>query len=191
MKGVRANHRDLWQAAIGGNLLHFIRTRIPREFWLAPLFPSGLGLLHLACVGDNSDAAKFLIVAGADVNAVLDGEKLLSQIAVEKRRPKILELLCAAGATLRTNALQDAFLKSIKCARVLIANGHRMDCSRIFDIPLPLIAFQRGVLACRSVVAAFLRVRRRAGLWHWDKFLLAHISHAVWATRYESEEWAK
>lgn len=179
--------REAYTAARHQRLLEYLRKEVPRERWTQTNF-RGWTFAHSACLVGNLDALRMLLAAGCNPSAEADGTPCL-RIAVAGSNATAVELLLAAGATLYPAALTECFRTSLHCARILIANGSRMDVNDIFNIPLPLIAFQRGVIRCRTTVTAMLRVRRVAQLFHWDKFLLAYISHAIWATRYD-ESWA-
>ena len=187
----------LFAAAREGKLLEYLRKNIPRDQWTAEVAQSWTAT-HFACLFEsNRDALAVLLGAGADANAAARFDKpgqptrtvTCLEMAVKESNCGGVELLLAAGAALYPEALADSYSRSQKCTRILIANGARMNLDDIFNIPLPLIAFQRGILRCRAAVVAMLRVRRAGQLWRWDKYLLAYISHAIWATRYE-ECWA-
>ena len=118
-----------------------------------------------------------------DVNAS-SGSKTPLILAIEWRQPTMLELLCAAGT--KPQGLDLALLYCGGTARVLIANGARLrevrQDRRRYITP-ELEAFERGVLRCRMIVVAMLRVKKAGNLWRWDKFLLREVAYAVWATR--------
>lgn len=186
---------SLFENGHAGTIFKLLKEKVPRERWTEKL-PLGWSFLHFVCLGKNIDACKALIAAGADVNAVALSEDDVHRITciattVQRNQPEMLELLITAGAVFDNALLEESFhLDSDECARVLIANGARLNLERIYSFPLQLISFQSGVLACRSAVVSLLRVRRAAKLWHWDKYLLAYVAHTVWATRYE-ENWSK
>ncbi len=119
--------------------------------------------------------------------------------AVRDRRPRALELLCAAGADLRArdvgddSPLDDAFQQlpnhgDDACVRVLVANGVRLSTVSVEyrpNITPQVEAFERGVLRCRAAVVAMLHVKRASGkLPNWDRFLLRTLALDVWTTRH-------
>ena len=122
-----------------------------------------------------------------------------AHLVAARLQPRVLEVLCAAGADLRARAKQGqspidhALMRSSKdggeTVRVLVANGVRLStvCEHVCCYITPALeAFERGVLRCRVAVVAMLRVKRASGqLVRWDKFLLAEIALCIWSTRYD------
>lgn len=156
-------------------------------------------LLHYACCGPNVAAAVALLKSRrVGVNLLNTWDNTPARQAIFFSQSRMLEVLCAAGANLRARnhngdaPIDDALIfadkDNGKTMRVLVANGVRLSTanedSREYITP-ELVAFERGVLHCRSVVAAMLRVKRVGQLWRWDKFLLRELAYAVWATRYD------
>ena len=171
---------------------------LPRTRW-AERDKYGFTLLHLACRGPNVAAVVALVQSGlVDVDARSQGKNTPAHWASSWVQPRVLEVLCAAGADLRaTNrigrapidlALTEAKADGGETARVLVANGARLsavpDDRRDFITP-ELEAFERGVLHCRAAVVAMLRVKRAGQLVRWDKFLLLELAVCTWATRYD------
>lgn len=159
----------------------------------------GRTFLHLAATGGNLNALVALIRSGANVNARDRWQSTPVHYAAI-RQPRELEVLCAVGADLRTcnrwcySALDSSIVNGAEaCARVLVANGVRLSTANEREhrfITPKLEAFERGVLRCRTAVVAMLRVKRKADLFWWDKFLLRELAYAIWATRYD-KQWQK
>ncbi len=173
-------------------------AKLPRERW-AERDEAGLTLLHHACRGPNVAAVVALVQSGlVDVNARNSWGRTPVHDAASYKQPRVLEVLCAAGADLRARdghgttpidrALIRAEVDGGKTARVLVANGVRLstvhEVRRKYITP-ELEAFEHGVLCCRAAVVAMLRVKRAAKLWMWDKFLLAEMAVCIWSTRYD------
>lgn len=194
---------DAYYAACDGTLRAYLET-IPSNRWTEKH-------LNLACIHDgNADAVKMLIARGFDVNNKASFPLIFSPVM--NAQPRITEALCAAGADLtRRDAHGNTALQAIlhimeilgkqalDTARVLVANGARISTTQLVyvgcDVRIPinasaavesLLALERCVDRCRSVVVALLVVKDAGRLWRWDRFLLAHISHAVWSTRAEN-----
>lgn len=140
-----------------------------------------------------------LLASGlVDVNARNTWGVTPAHYAAEAQPPRILKVLCAAGADLRARSNSgltplDVALHHMgyACVRVLVANGVRLHTVHGYlrrRITPELWAFERGVLRCRAAVVAMLRVKRKANLFVWDKFLLREMAYAIWATRC-NEQW--
>lgn len=186
-------------AASEGRLMTLLKT-LPRARW-SDRDPDGQTLLHYACQGDNATAARALFSAGLHMNACCNGDLATpAHVAAASTQPLVLEVLCAAGADVRAPdcnghapldyALdsweRERFPLAAECLRVLVANGVRLASAAdefAFAITPALVAFERGVLQCRAVVVALLRVKRAGRLVHWDKYLLAALAVDVWSTR--------
>ena len=177
-------------------------VKLPRERW-AERDENGRTLLHYACRGPNVAAVVALVQSGlVDVNVRTKWELMPALFAAVKVQPRVMEVLCAAGADLRAHndngdapidsALMNAHEDDGKSVRVLMANGVRLSTVNEYrrDLITPALeAFERGVLCCRAAVVAMLCVKRASGqLWMWDKFLLLEIALCIWSTRY-AEEW--
>lgn len=172
---------------------------VPPERWTERGY-RGRTFLHSACQGDNVAAVVALLAHGLDVNAQTESGSTPAHFAILFGQPRVLETLCAAGASLRAedrdgySPVDEALLRlprAADCLRILVSNGVRLrnvreDCRHL--IPPQLQTLENGVLACRSAVVAFMRVKRVAHLPRWDKFLLAYIAQQVWITRC-SKEW--
>lgn len=174
--------------------------QIPREHWGAVTY-YGMSLLHLACRGPNLAAVVALLQCElVDMDKRADGGWTSVHAAAGWSEPRVLEVLCAAGAKLH---IQDSDNETpIEWAlwdhdgtgetlRVLVANGVRLrtvhEDHRHLITP-KLKAFERGVLRCRAAVVAMLRAKKAANLYHVDKFLMRELAYAMWATRTD-EQW--
>ena len=189
---------DLYREGQLGQLMELLST-LPRERW-AERNNYGSTFLHYVCCGPNMSAVVALVQSGlVDVNARSIRGSTPAHYAASHMQHRALEVLCATGADLRARDTDGyAPIDNAICAnskgetvRVLVANGVRLSTvreDRRSYITPELEAFERGVLRCRSVTVALLRVKKAANLWRWDKFLLKEVAIAVWATRYE-EEW--
>lgn len=183
------------EAGVEGRFMELL-VKLPRARW-AEQDSLGNSLLHYACSGPNVAAVMALLQSGlVDVNVGNKGENTPAHVAAAWRQPRVLEVLCAAGADLRVCdeddhapidcALSNAQQDGGKTVRVLVANGVRLstvsDYRRRFITP-ELKAFERGVLCCRAAVVVMLRVKKAANLYHVDKFLMRELAFAMWATR--------
>lgn len=185
-------HNVVHVQARSGTLKSFILKNIPTEQWNSPIDDRGAYLIQFACLYDDTAVVAMLINAKVNINVVqvpyTDTRPI--QLAIARANHRSLELLCAAGVSFdcRTsdnlNPLELAYDNSKLCAKVLIANGMRIST----EAPLDLIPFQKGVLKCRSAVIVMISRKRIAKLWNVDKYLLAHMAHCIWATRYD-ENW--
>lgn len=185
-----------------GQLMELLE-KLPRERWAErDEDEDNETILHSACRGPNAKAVVALLQAKVDVHS-RDGMWgcTPAHYAAMNAQPRVLEMLCAAGANLRAQtsarnapldfALEDAEEEGDFTARALMANGVRLSTVRPayrYCITAELEAFERSVLRCRTAVMAMLRVKKAGKLWRWDKFLLREMAYAVWASRYE-EEW--
>lgn len=185
-------------AAFSDQLMEYL-SKLPSKRWTEILPSSNQTLLHIACTGSNIDAVVALLKSGCiDINAVdsLGWSPVFYTIPHEQ--PRLLEILCAAGADLQTAHFLDgrtpieAAVRVPKnvLTRVLIANGCRLNTVREeFQswIDSTLRVFECGVLRCRLGVVALLRVKKAGNLVLWDKFLLREIAFQVWATRCDTK----
>lgn len=187
------------EAGMCGRLMELL-VKLPWERW-AERDEYGLTLLHYACVGPNVAAVKALLQSGlVDVNARNTDGNNAAHVAATYNRPRVLEVLCAAGVDSRApnqngrSALDQAVdYRCDDCALVLVANCVRLNtiAERLRRHITPeLEAFERGVLRCRAVVVAMLRVKKAANLYHVDKFLMRELAYAMWATR-TCDRWQK
>lgn len=190
------------EAGMCGQLMELL-VKLPWERW-AERNEYGLTLLHYACVGPNVAAVKALLQSGlVDVSARTGWGRSPAHVAASDGQPRVLEVLCAAGANLRAqnhvglspidHALWNAHTDGSGTVRVLVANGVRLSTvrkDRREYITPELEAFERGVLRCRAVVVAMLRVKKAANLYHVDKFLMRELAYAMWATR-TCDRWQK
>lgn len=190
------------EAGMCGRLMNLL-VKLPRERW-AERDKDGDTLLHLACLGPNVAAAVALVQSELlDVNARNKWGSTPAHYAASYTLRQVLEVLCAAGANLRAqnhvglspivHALWNAHTDGSGTVRVLVANGVRLSTvrkDRREYITPELEAFERGVLRCRAVVVAMLRVKKAANLYHVDKFLMRELAYAMWATR-TCDRWQK
>ncbi len=176
-------------------------AKLPRERW-AEQDEDGRTFVHYVCRGPNVAALVALVQSGlVDVNARTKWGWTPAMYATWTEQPRVLEVLCAAGADLRAcnnggyapidYALSFASMDGGETVRVLVANGVRLSAVR--DTYRPRItpklwAFERGVLRCRAAAVALLRVKKAAKLHHVDKFLMRELAYATWSTR-TSERW--
>ena len=187
-----------YKARNDGQLMDLL-AKLPRERF-GERDDNGATLLHYACCGPNVAAVVALLQSGlAGVNSRNAGKNTPAHLAASWKQPRVLEVLCAAGADLK--ARSDAGNAPIDLAvwdahkdgsvRVLVANGVRLstvhEYCRKYITP-ELEAFERGVLRCRAAVVAMLRVRKTAQLYHVDKFLMRELAFAMWATR-TTDQW--
>lgn len=203
MKGPKIDYSDwsrFYRTCMNGDPMKLL-VNIPREDW-DDKSDGGNTLLHLACMNANVATAVVLLKSGlVDVNVRNACGITPINWAFTWKRYNILEVLCAAGADLRTRDFRrDALIDHVimdadmdddgKTARFLVANGVRLSTvredHRHFITP-ELMAFESGVLRCRLAVVAMLRVKQTGKLWRWDKFLLKEIAFAVWSTRYDTK----
>lgn len=186
------------EASNGGRLMEVLRA-LPRTRWVE-VHPDRRSILHFAARDGNVAALVALIQSGLDVNTRDCLQRTPALDAAIYNQPRALEVMCAAGADLRAYnddgcSLLDSALANEACALVLLANGARL---RTVDenlrryITAELVAFERGVLRCRSAVAALLRVKRVSGqlLVRWDRYLLKQMALDLWTTRC-AKEWQR
>lgn len=180
---------DIFQAAGRSGRLHEVFTTLSRECWAQESY-HGETLLHMACRGDNVSAAVTLLQSGLlDVCRQNVWGAAPVHYAIYSEQPRMIEVLCAAGADLRSHAmnqyapidcvLEGNYFRAYSLSRVLVANGVRLaTVSEAFRhrIPLSLVEFERGVLRCRAAVVAMLRQNTRFS---------QDVAIAIWATRYD------
>ena len=175
-------------------------SQLPREHW-AYRDSAGETLLHWACLrSDKTVLATLLRSKVLDVSARNDLEITPAHYAALGSDARALELLCAAGASMRAcdalgtapymRALWDITSNCTEAVRVILANGLRLStvCSDYEHYITPQMrAFERAVLCCRSAVVALIGTKRFRGqrFQHVDRFLFREIAVSVWATRYD------
>lgn len=185
--------------SIHGKLTEALFT-MPRQCWSWQDMHRNT-LLHYACGGPNVAAMVALLTSGlVDVNARNGWGIAPAHYAASFTQPRAVEVLCAAGANMLARddggrapidyALRYAQKESGEIVRVLMANGVRLSTVNEVYITPELEAFERGVLRCRAVVVAMLRVKKAANLYHVDKFLMRELAYAMWATR-TCDRWQK
>ena len=189
---------DAFYKASNDERLLELLVKLPRERW-AERDKYSRTLLHFACRGPHVAAVVALLQSGlVDVNAHDLWGWTPAHWAALNAQPRVLEVLCAAGANLRAcnenghapidRALWNAAKDGGETVRVLVANGVRLSTVHEYyrhHITPELKAFERGVLCCRAAVVAMLRVKQAGKLWMWDKFLLVELALGAWATRYD------
>lgn len=174
-----------------GELMALLQT-LPQEQW-SERASDGWSLLHYACTGPNLAALVALLRFGIDPSTPTTVTRTTAVHCAAKGQPRLLEVLCAAGANMRAlnfvdcSALDTALARSesFECARILVANGVRLRTAR-GPFPPQLVAFERGVLCCRTVVVVLLGLKRRRGavMRALDRFMVRAMGYAVWSTRY-------
>lgn len=190
-------------ASVGGRLLAYLQDHVPAARF-AERSPHSNTLLHLACHGDNVDAALVLMLRhGADVNARNASLWTPAHVAIRQRQLRMLELLCAAGADpfAKTNAdlslldfalhrsrglpSGDNFVAMLVRHGVRLASAHH--CFKR-HIQQHAVALECARLRCRAVVVALLGIKRRRcpSLCTFDRWLVRELCFAIWVTR---EEW--
>lgn len=181
---------DFWndtvmEAARNDTLMELLRM-LPRWRW-GERSSEEWTFLHYACYGNN-EAALVALAHELDVDARDHAGSSPAHLAALLARPRVLEVLCAAGASLRAldnegyspldSALCSPFERGLECAAVLVANGVRLSTARERWRATPeLDAFEQGVLHCRAAVVALLRTVPLM-----DKC----VARALWATRWDS-----
>ena len=186
-----------------GTIMEFVQ-KLPQEHWSErDLF--GRTPLHYACMGPNILAVKALVKSKVvDASACDRWKDTPAHYAALYGQARALEILCAAGADLdacnrggstplATVLTQMSSSYSGEIQRVLIANGVRLNTVRPAHRPFigsALVAFEQGVLRCRTAVATMLHVKRAGKLPRWDRFLLRELACALWSTRYDNK-WQK
>ncbi len=182
-------------------MIEFLQN-LPRHRW-ADRNADEETLLHVACHGPEAAPVVALLQSGMlDMNARNQWDAKPVHFAIWSSRPCPLEVLIANGVDFQTSdpsrcalinhaVMSAASADKLETVRILLANGARLSVvdKRYHEHITPaMVAFERGVLRCRTAAAAMLRVKRAGQLWRWDKFLLKEIALAVWATRF-GEKW--
>ena len=179
-----------------GKLLELL-SRLPREHW-TERDELEYTLLHYACRGPNVAALVALLQSGlVDVDELANWRSTAAHEAAVYSQPRVLEVLCAAGADLQVicsndRTALDFALESLipgETVRVLVANGVRLSTASDYHrrlITPEMEKFEQGVLHCRKAVIAMLRLKKAAQLWHMDRFLIREIGFAIWTTRYDT-----
>jgi hypothetical protein len=188
--------KEFEYAAIEGTLIDKL-VKLPHEDYSRQDIRQNTLLLY-ACYGPNLKALVMLLMSNRlNINHSNNFGRTAAHQAVLWTQPRLLEILCAAGANLRIKdchgrtpidwklSLRGQYpTNSMNVLRVLLANGIRLNTvHNPHNIPNELIQFEHGVLRCRTAVVAMLRVKKAGNLWKWDKFLLKEIGYAIWATR--------
>lgn len=174
--------------------LNLVLDKLPRERWLefAPgtMINKWMDCERSFCLS-NAYAILRLVLAGASLilrNWTFEGDTTILHVA----NPAVLDLICPIVPSLQLKKfhpsetpleynLRTAYYKE---CRILIKHGARLPQKQTsYYIPHAMYVFQSCILSCRSTVVAFLKVKRKARLTHWDKFLWAYIARVIWATR--------
>lgn len=166
--------------------------RIPRSRWHEAGLV-GYTLLHLACRGDNVDAAKALLAQGVDLDARDMAGWSPAHHACRWAQKRMLKVLCDAGASMqaKTNdgltVLELCLLFKPETVPVLLIHGRvRLSTVRADmrgSITPSMWALDGGIVRCRAAAVAMMRVKHGGRLAQWDKFLLRLLARHVWTTR--------
>lgn len=193
--------RDLIAPASRAGMLHTVLggPRLPRERW-QERDQDGHTLLHYAGWGSNVAAAKTLVLHGISPESRNHRGWRPIHDAVYHGQADVVEVLCAVGADLHAgvlsanNALDLALRCSSRvpgarlCARVLVANGLRLDTVRTADADATvpgIVALDRGVLHCRAVAVVLLGLKRRRShaMRALDRWVVREVTIECWTTR--------
>lgn len=183
--------------------LEALLRQIPAEEWTEE------HLLAASWSDISVNSLRRLIVQGVNVNPEVDYPPI--RVAAVQAQPRITEILIASGANLArrdpygNSILQGTLLAmyllgySSNAAWVLVANGVRISTTPMHytsDLGVKsfaglvqydtLLALEKRVDRCRLAVAALWTVKDRGRLFRWDRFMLAEIAYAMWATRAEN-----
>lgn len=173
---------------------------IPESRWADQNPSDGYTLLHVAIEQEDEDAVRALIphfdLSRSRTHGRHGGTITPLQTAWESTT-EIFELLVCGGSNLKKamflfdapESVFDAFAKF----RIFLFHGGRLECAstewRGFGAD-PILAMDRGLRRCRSVVAALLflkRNRRHPAIASMDRFLVREIALEVWRTRVQDE----
>lgn len=174
-----------------GRLMEVLQT-VPRALWHERC-GQGNSLLHYAAQGDNVAAACVLIQHGVDASPLNRALFTAAHWACYFKESRVLEALCAApGALVHHKLLLDValFKQHDRGVALLLANGVRLrtvSSVRTLCVVPWMVALERGVLRCRSVVMVLLGLKRRRVMLEMDRFLLREICVQLWATRSDKE----
>lgn len=157
---------------------------LPREYW-NQIDVNGGTLLHYACIGNNRKAVAFLLNLGFDVNARDRFGNMPLHIAALFNVSDSIDLLLAAGASVRMNnqdlktpieiareEWKDAVSEELVYENVRLI-GRQADQAQ-------LSAFEEVILQCRSVIAAFCVCAKKKG---WDAQLRIQVAISIWSCR--------
>lgn len=185
----------VYHASSQGRLMELIES-LPRARWTEQS-PIGETLLHYACIGDNMDAVVALLRHGLDANAQTSSHWCPVHYAASEASCRVLEVLHVVGVDLRVPCAADrtpleialnSLPSTAERVRELLANGVRLSTAHVrchHRIPPEMVAFERGVLRCRSAVVTLLGLKRRRveSLQIVDRWMVREVCYAVWATR--------
>lgn len=188
----------IFQASCEGRLMALLET-LPRARW-TERDPFGATFLHYAVHGDNVTAFRALFLHGLQVNGRTVSRSCPAHFAARYRLPRMLKVLCAVGADLQArnedgdtplDCSLDFLPGTAECVRVLVANGVRLSTARQLYRDLvthELVAFELGVLRCRTAVVALMGLKKRRrvdvnALRIVDRWMVREVCFAVWATR--------
>lgn len=170
------------RAILENGLYEFV-LNCPKSEWDIALF------FHLACTNGDVKTAHLMIQNGCDIDKQGFDQRTPLHMACTYGHYEIVKMLCAKGANphIRSGTDQTPFTSALiyrkfECVIELIRYNVRLP---YWHGNIPIFAFnlERGVLLCRRIVIAFLRVKRAGNLSNWDKFLLKEIALEVWKTR--------
>lgn len=166
-----------------GRLAHVL-DKIPLEEWKRP---NNLYMWRAAGNPKNAKAIAFLLRQGASISSQ-NGTYLHAHFLP----PGLYEIFCANATTLSLKNFNgetpiDNMLKNGNdgYARILIKHGARIRGNIRFVSPR-LLAYQNGILNCRSATIAIIQLKRHLKV---DKFLFLYMARSVWATRSEDDGW--
>lgn len=185
---------EIDSASENGSLAALL-LKIPKELWH---FQSFLGwtFIHFACRVGNDDALKLLIQNGNDIEARNSMGRTPLLYCAGESNWSALDILIQNGANLSVTDVCGSDVWHIirnesilwheedKCFLVLLMNNV-VPTIDLQEKHLSLYRLRKGIEKCRSVVIAFLRVKKAScgKLLNWDKFLLAHVARIVWSER--------
>lgn len=182
------------QASLRGEL-HLVLQCIPPELWgeMDPRTTCAKLSLYACSYHGNTKAAIMLVnrgltlpwrhISGAFMmRLILSQNRTLNQ-RVLKYNLKMIDL------DDRYHRKSPAYNRYVENVCVAIANGARLRGlhPKVRRCGARWKGFQKGIMDCRSVVVAILKVKDAGKLLHWDRFLLKELALQVWITR---EDWA-
>ena len=119
----------------------------PQSSWLLPLDDDeGWSLLHWAAIGDNPDAIKALVAAGADLEKVSNEEQTPLQVAMDFKAVESMEALIKAGANMNVgrNNLMDSLARQVTFRHIVTG-------LRILREPCPMTQPMMRLLFCHGL----------------------------------------
>ena len=137
-------------------LMELLR-QMPQSSWLLPLDDDekDWSLLHYAAMGNNVDAIKALVAAGADLENVSNEKQTPLQVAMDFRAVESMEALIKAGANMNVghNNLMDSLVRQVGLRRFFgSSEGVLLMCPKLQ--PTTRLLFRHG-LRVKPVVYFF------------------------------------